>query len=54
MLLANGIGIADVAAYLGDRPETIAATYCHPTGVRPAVVISGLLRGSKVQGGGDK
>lgn len=38
-------GVADVAAYLGDHPTQIYATYCHPTGADPAEGMGRLLTG---------
>lgn len=51
-LLAAGVPLPDVAAYLGDTPETILRTYCHPTGADPAAAMERLLRAARQ--GGDK
>ncbi len=37
--VAAGVPIPDVAAYLGDTPDTIVRTYLHPTGADPAAAI---------------
>lgn len=38
-LLGSGMGVADVAKHLGDSPETVMRTYCHPTGASAAAVL---------------
>lgn len=47
-LIAAGCPLPDVAAYLGDRVETVVRTYLHPTGGDPALVMERLLGGDKV------
>lgn len=42
-LLASGAPIADVAAYLGDRPETLYRTYTHATGTDPSASLDRML-----------
>jgi integrase len=39
--------LGDVAAYLGDRVETIVRTYLHPTGADPSLSMDRLLGGGK-------
>ncbi|VTR96066.1 integrase family protein : Integrase OS=Knoellia subterranea KCTC 19937 GN=N803_03610 PE=4 SV=1: Phage_integrase [Gemmata massiliana] len=45
LLLAAGWGVGDVAAYLGDSPETIMRTYCHPTGAKMGAAFHAVLHG---------
>lgn len=57
LLLASGMPVGDVAAYLGDSPEAIMRTYCHPTGANVGDAVQRLLSGNRVGAdseGGDK
>lgn len=47
-MVAAGLPLPDVAAYLGDSLATIVATYTHPTGVDCGERFGDLLSGSKV------
>jgi integrase len=47
-LIAEGVPITDVAAYLGDKTETIVKTYLHPTKSDPADALDRLYGGRKV------
>lgn len=48
LMLAANYAIGDVAAYLGDTPESIMRTYCHATGANVGAGVQGLLSGVKV------
>lgn len=43
LLIAAGVGLADVAHFLGDSVQTIVKTYVHPSGTDPADAIERLL-----------
>jgi integrase len=43
-LIADGVPLGDVAAYLGDTVQTVVKTYLHPTGTDPAVSLDRLFR----------
>lgn len=45
LLNANGIGIGDLAKFLGDAPETVVKVYVHATEIRPVETLNRLLRG---------
>lgn len=45
-LISAGAPIGDVAAYLGDRPETVVKNYLHASGADPAATIDRLFKGS--------
>ncbi len=45
LLLAAGWQVGDVSAYLGDSPETIMRTYCHPTGAKMGAAFHAVLHG---------
>lgn len=47
-LVGAGESLADVAEFLGDRVETIVATYLHPTKRDPSVAMDRLLGSTKV------
>lgn len=47
-LVAAGEPLADVAAYLGDKLETIVRYYAHPTGKSPVGALNRLYGGRKV------
>jgi integrase len=53
-LIAAGVPIADVAAYLGDVVAVLVRTYLHPSGADPCVSLEKLLGGSKVAPKGGK
>jgi len=42
-LISAGVPVGDVAAFLGDRVETVVKTYLHPAGADPAAAMSRLL-----------
>lgn len=46
-MLAAGVPVADVAAYMGDVPSTIISVYTHPTGVDAAAAMERLFRSGK-------
>lgn len=47
LMLAAGYSVGDVAAYIGDTPESVMRTYCHATGANVGRGIQGLLNGAK-------
>lgn len=48
--ISNSVPPGDVAAYLGDRVETIVKTYLHPTGINPALTMNRLFSASSTIG----
>jgi len=46
-MVAAGYSPADVAKYLGDTAQTVAATYLHPSGADPSEAMDRLLGGGK-------
>ena len=45
LYLAKGYNLGDVAAHLGDSPDTIMRTYCHPTGIKMGAAMHAVLHG---------
>jgi integrase len=43
-LIAKGVPLADVAAYLGQTVAVLVRTYCHPVGTDPAIALDQVLQ----------